>query len=117
MPATVAAFRLKPEATKTLASIICSSISLGDSMRALAYCAIVLLASIGSAAAQPPGPYVTGHVGATGGDGGGAVITGAAAGYMSPAAAGVRARDQRQPGRRFSAAADLDPQHLPGAGR
>ena len=30
------------------------------------------------------GPYVTGHVGATGGDGGGALITGAAAGYMSP---------------------------------
>ena len=53
-------------------------------MRALAACAIVLLASIGSAAAQSPGPYVTGHVGATGGDGGGALITGAAAGYMSP---------------------------------
>ena len=53
-------------------------------MRALASCAIVLLASVGSAAAQSPGPYVTGHVGATGGDGGGALITGAAAGYMSP---------------------------------
>ena len=53
-------------------------------MRALAACAIVLLANIGSAAAQSPGPYVTGHVGATGGDGGGALITGAAAGYMSP---------------------------------
>ena len=53
-------------------------------MRVLAACAIVLLASVGSAAAQSPGPYVTGHVGATGGDGGGALITGAAAGYMSP---------------------------------
>ena len=53
-------------------------------MRVLAACAIVLLASAGSAAAQSPGPYVTGHVGATGGDGGGALITGAAAGYMSP---------------------------------
>jgi hypothetical protein len=53
-------------------------------MRALASCAIVLLASVGSAAAQSPGPYVTGHVGATGGDGGGALITGVAAGYMSP---------------------------------
>lgn len=53
-------------------------------MRALASCAIVLLTSVGSAAAQSPGPYVTGHVGATGGDGGGALITGAAAGYMSP---------------------------------
>jgi hypothetical protein len=53
-------------------------------MRALASCAIVLLASAGSAAAQPAGPYVTGHVGATGGDGGSALITGAAAGYMSP---------------------------------
>ena len=53
-------------------------------MRALAACAIVLLASIGPAAAQSTGPYVTGHVGATGGDGGGALITGAAAGYMSP---------------------------------
>jgi hypothetical protein len=45
---------------------------------------IVLLAGIGPAAAQSAGPYVTGHVGATGGDGGGALITGAAAGYMSP---------------------------------
>jgi hypothetical protein len=53
-------------------------------MRALAVCAIVLLVGIGPAAAQSPGPYVTGHVGATGGDGGGALITGAAAGYMSP---------------------------------
>ncbi len=53
-------------------------------MRVLGACVIVLVASIGSAAAQPAGPYVTGHVGATGGDGGGALITGAAAGYMSP---------------------------------
>lgn len=53
-------------------------------MRLLAISAIVLLAAIGPAAAQPTGPYVTGHVGATGGDGGGALITGAAAGYMSP---------------------------------
>ena len=53
-------------------------------MRALANWTIVLLASIGSAAAQPAGPYVTGHAGATGGDGGGALITGGSAGYMSP---------------------------------
>jgi hypothetical protein len=91
MVTTVEAFRLKPEATKTLASIICSRTSLRASMRALAFCAIVLLASIGSAAGQPPGPYVTGHIGATGGDGGGAtggdgggaLITGVAAGYMA----------------------------------
>ena len=67
-----------------MASIIHSINFPGESMRALASCAIVLLTSVGSAAAQSPGPYVTGHVGATGGDGGGALITGAAAGYMSP---------------------------------
>ncbi len=74
----------KPEATKTMASIICSINFPGESMRALASCAIVLFASVGSAAAQSAGPYLTGHVGATGGDGGGALITGFAAGYMSP---------------------------------
>jgi hypothetical protein len=53
-------------------------------MRVFAAFVIVLLAGIGPAAAQSAGPYVTGHAGATGGDGGGALITGAAAGYMSP---------------------------------
>ena len=53
-------------------------------MRLLASSAIALLVGIAPAAAQSAGPYVTGHVGMTGGDGGGALITGAAAGYMSP---------------------------------
>ena len=53
-------------------------------MRTFAASFLLLLIGMGSATAQPAGPYVSGHVGASGGDGGGALIAGAAVGYMSP---------------------------------
>ena len=53
-------------------------------MKSLAAAALLLLAGIGPASAQSPGPYLSGHVGATAGDGGAALMTGLAVGYMSP---------------------------------
>jgi hypothetical protein len=53
-------------------------------MKTAAAWAIALFAGIGTAAAQPAGPYVAGHAGTSGGDGGGAIVAGAAVGYMSP---------------------------------
>ena len=53
-------------------------------MRILAASALLLLTGIGTAAAQPAGPYVAGQVGTSAGDGGAALMTGAAVGYMSP---------------------------------
>jgi hypothetical protein len=43
-----------------------------------------LLTGVGTAAAQPAGPYLTGQIGTSAGDGGAALITGGAVGYMSP---------------------------------
>ena len=45
---------------------------------------LLLIIGGGTAAAQPTGPYLTGHIGTSAGDGGAALITGAAVGYMSP---------------------------------
>ena len=53
-------------------------------MKILAASTLLLLIGIGTAAAQPAGPYVAGHVGPSAGDGGAALMTGAAVGYMSP---------------------------------
>jgi hypothetical protein len=53
-------------------------------VKVLVASALLLLAGIGTAAAQPPGPYLSGHVGLTAGDGGAALMTGASVGYMSP---------------------------------
>ena len=53
-------------------------------MKILAASTLLLLIGIGTAAAQPAGPYVAGHVGTSAGDGGAALMTGAAVGYMSP---------------------------------
>ena len=53
-------------------------------MRFLTACALLLLSGVGTAAAQPAGPYLTGHLGTSAGDGGAALMTGAAVGYMSP---------------------------------
>ena len=53
-------------------------------MRIATACAVLLLTAVGTAAAQPPGPYLTGHIGTSAGDGGAALLTGAAVGYMSP---------------------------------
>jgi hypothetical protein len=47
-------------------------------------CALLLLTGVGTAAAQPTGPYLTGQIGASAGDGGATLITGGAVGYMSP---------------------------------
>ena len=53
-------------------------------MRTLTAWVVFLLTGIGTAAAQPAGPYLTGQIGTSAGDGGAALITGAAVGYMSP---------------------------------
>ena len=53
-------------------------------MKILAASTLLLLIGIGTAAAQPAGPYVAGHVGTSAGDGGAALMTSAAVGYMSP---------------------------------
>ena len=53
-------------------------------MRILIASALLLFTGIRTAAAQPAGPYVTGQVGLSAGDGGAALVTGAAVGYMSP---------------------------------
>jgi len=53
-------------------------------LKILAASTLLLLIGIGTAAAQPAGPYVAGHVGTSAGDGGAALMTGAAVGYMSP---------------------------------
>ena len=45
---------------------------------------ILLFTGIGTAVAQPAGPYLTGQVGTSAGDGGAALMTGVAVGYMSP---------------------------------
>jgi hypothetical protein len=53
-------------------------------VRIVTACALLLLTGMGTAAAQPTGPYLTGHLGTSAGDGGAALLTGAAVGYMSP---------------------------------
>jgi hypothetical protein len=53
-------------------------------VRILTACVLLLLTGIGTAAAQPAGPYLTGQIGTSAGDGGAALMTGAAVGYMSP---------------------------------
>ena len=53
-------------------------------MRIAIACALLLLTGVGTAAAQPAGPYLTGQIGTSAGDGGAALITGGAVGYMSP---------------------------------
>lgn len=53
-------------------------------MRIAITCALLLLTGVGNATAQPTGPYLTGHLGMSAGDGGAALLTGAAVGYMSP---------------------------------
>ena len=53
-------------------------------VRILTACALLLLSGVRTAAAQPAGPYLTGHVGASACDGGAALMTGMAVGYMSP---------------------------------
>jgi hypothetical protein len=56
----------------------------GRRVRFLTACALLLLGVPGTAAAQPSGPYLAGHIGTSAGDGGAELITGAAVGYMSP---------------------------------
>ncbi len=53
-------------------------------MRIAIACALFVLTGGGTATAQPSGPYLTGHIGTSAGDGGAALFTGAAVGYMSP---------------------------------
>jgi hypothetical protein len=53
-------------------------------VRILTACVLFLLTGIGTAAAQPAGPYLTGQIGTSAGDGGAALMTGGAIGYMSP---------------------------------
>lgn len=45
---------------------------------------LLLLCFVGTAAAQPAGPYLAGQIGTSAGDGGAALMTGVAVGYMSP---------------------------------
>jgi hypothetical protein len=45
---------------------------------------LLLLTGIATAAAQPAGPYLTGQIGTSAGDGGAALMMGVAVGYMSP---------------------------------
>lgn len=56
----------------------------GLPVRILRACALLLLCGVGTAAAQPAGPYLSGQIGTSAGDGGAALMTGAAVGYMSP---------------------------------
>jgi hypothetical protein len=53
-------------------------------VRIVTACVLLLLTGIGTAAAQPAGPYLTGQIGTSAGDGGAALMTGVAVGYMSP---------------------------------
>ena len=53
-------------------------------MRILTACLLLLFTGIGTAVAQPGGPYLTGQVGTSAGDSGAALLTGVAVGYMSP---------------------------------
>ena len=53
-------------------------------MRILTACVLLLLTGSGTAAAQPAGPYLAGQIGTSAGDGGAALMTGVAVGYMSP---------------------------------
>lgn len=53
-------------------------------MRILTACLLLLFTGIGTAVAQPAGPYLTGQVGTSAGDGGAALLTGVAVGYMLP---------------------------------
>ena len=56
----------------------------GGRVRILTVCVLLLLTGIATAAAQPAGPYLTGQIGTSAGDGGAALMTGVAVGYMSP---------------------------------
>ena len=53
-------------------------------MRILTAVTLLLLCAVGTAAAQPAGPYLAGQIGTSAGDGGAALMTGVAVGYMSP---------------------------------
>ena len=53
-------------------------------MRILTACLLLLFTGIGTAVAQPAGPYLTAQGGTSAGDGGAALMTGVAVGYMSP---------------------------------
>ena len=53
-------------------------------MRILTACVLLLLTGSGTAAAQPAGPYLASQIGTSAGDGGAALMTGVAVGYMSP---------------------------------
>ena len=56
----------------------------GRRVRILTAGALLLLCGVGTAAAQPAGPYLAGQIGTSAGDGGAALMTGLAVGYMSP---------------------------------
>ena len=62
--------------------------------------ALLLLTAV-SASAQPTGPYVTGHMGLSGGDGGAAPAAGGSVGYMTPRRIGFELELSVSPGLDF----------------
>ena len=85
----------------------------GGPVRILTACVLLLLTGIGTAAAQPAGPYLTGQVGTSAGDGGAALLTGVAIGYMSPKRLAFELENHRQPVARLRSAPVIHPRDLP----
>jgi hypothetical protein len=71
--------------------------------------AIVLCTYPMTAAAQAAGPYVTGHIGMSGGDGGGSVATGGAVAYMMPRRLGFEIEVSVSPGLDFGSLGAPEP--------